>query len=346
MSKKLLFIIIFFIYTSLVYSQKLVEKGGLFLYNAPFYVNYGYSQRYNDLDIYFPFIGIGLNYTKYSIAFYAQTGINIYYKDFSWRLEYLQGIVPDLGAFDYKNLEYFGQNIFTYDLNSFRISSLTKTGIFLYSKYSENYTDLEKNSDTKFGLGQVFSLDAQIFNNDFVTFTSMISFALDHIVDNNQTSFNVRIKTPITINFLGSKLGFMATAFYTDYLSEDMGYMIAERFSGYDEAIDIFIHDIDGLYNNFYDMYFTLDAIYRIYMEFLPRGYDRLYFAFGGNTGIAYSKTTENLDHLYMGTVAFGYELYDTIPFEVRFTVDQDLNVFFNISVVSPISHRFDSNLD
>ncbi len=345
MSKKLV-IIIFFVFTSLIYSQNIVEKKGLFLYNAPFYANYGYSQRYNDLNIYFPFIGIGLNYTKYSIAFYAQTGINIFYKDFTWRLEYLQGIVPDFGAFDYKNLEYFGQNIFMYDFDSFRISSLTKSGIFLYSKHTRYYTNLEENSHTKFGLGQVFSLDAQIFNNDFVIFTGMISFALDHIIDNKQTSYNVRIKTPVTIDLPASKLGFMATAFYTDYLSEDMGYMISERASGYDEAIDIFIHDIDGLYNNFYDMYFTIDAIYRVYMKFLPTVYDRIYIAFGGNTGVAYSRTRKNLDYLYMGTVAIGYELYDTIPFEARFTVDQDLNVFFNVSVVSPISHRFDSNLD
>ena len=87
--------------------------------------------------------------------------------------------------------------------------------------------------------------------------------------------------------------------------------------------------------------------IYRVYFRSLSSPFDRFYMAIGGNIGFGKLKNEESrVDFLYMGTIAFGYELYDTIPFELRFSLDQDKNFFFNISVVSPISHRFDSNLD
>jgi len=338
--------LLFLVKVSISHSQNIVQKEWEFVHNPPYYANYGYLTRFNDLEIFSPYIGIGLQPTKFSIALYAQTGINIFYKKFTWKLEYLNGIVPDLSLFDYKNLEYFGQNVFIYDFNNVRISSTTKVGNFLYASHSQNIHELKINAKTMLGIKEIISFDFQVYNNEFINISSMFNVGIDHIIDVNESSYYLKMKIPLTIDFLHSKLGFMLTAFYTDYISKDRNYIIGETFSGYDEGIDIFLKNENGFFNNFYDLYGSLDIIYRVYMRFLPSGYDRIYVAVGGSTGIAYRKENQNTDFLYMATAALGYELYDTIPFEIRFTLDMDGNFFFNISVVSPLSHRFDSNLD
>ena len=331
---------------NVVYSQDIVQKEWKFIHNPPYYANYGYLNRFGDLEIFSPYIGIGLQPTQFSVAVYAQTGINLFYKNFTWRLEYLNGIIPDFSLFDYKNIEYFGQNIFFYNFNNSRISSTTKVGNFVYATHVKYIDELEDNANTMLGIKQIFSFDSQIYNSEFIKITSLLNFGIDHIVDVNESSYYLKFKIPLTIDFLHSKLGFMITGFYTDYISQDRNYIIGETFSGYDEAIGIFIKNENGLFNNFYDLYGSIDIIYRVYMRFLPSGFDRVYMAVGGTTGVAYRKENKNTDFLYMGTTALGYELYDTVPFEVRFSVDMDGNFFFNISVVSPISHSFDSNLD
>ncbi len=174
----------------------------------------------------------------------------------------------------------------------------------------------------------------------------MLSFSINNIYNAKQTYYNVIFKLPVTIDFYYTKFGAMFSTFYADFLSKDEGYIIGNHFTGYDGAIDIYINDSNGLYNKFYDLYFSLDLMYRIYAKFLETPFDRFYIALEGSTGFAYERYSTKWDYLYMATLAIGYELYDTIPFEARVTVDQNLNVFYNFTVIAPIAHRFDSNLD
>lgn len=352
-SKKIITILIFI--STVTFSQEsnnifsdltFQTKGGKWVYNPPYYALYGYQVRKDDLEIYAPFIGIGLLPTKFSSAFVAQVGLMLHYHNFSWKLDYLQTIIPDMSLFDYKNLEYIGQSQFIWDFSHFRISSLTQVGLRLFAYHSKTEAELEKNAFTTPSIKQIFSLDSQIFNNDFIIMTSMINTGIEYVPHFDQTSYFIKTVNPITLDFIHSKIGFMASMFYTTYLSKNTSLIIGENYSGYDEAIGIITKNIDGLFNNFYHLTGTLDFIYRIYFRSLPTPANRIYIAIGGNIGFGYHQYSQKTDLLYIGTMALGFEYKDTVPFEFRFSLDQDGNFFFNMSVVSPISHRFDSNLD
>ena len=343
---KIVTILILSISTKLYSQENFKQSQGEAMYNPPFFVQYGYLSRDNDIQWFAPYIGVGMQPTKFSISFFVQTGVALSYKNFSWRLEYLHAFLPDLSLFDYKNIENYGQNILIYDFTGFRISSTTKFGNLLYAFPSNNEMILEQNTLTVFGIHQIFSLDAQIYNNDFIILTSMFSLGFNVIPSYEQSSFYFKTRIPLTFDFIHSKLGFMGTFFYSGHLSKNRPLIIGEKYSGYDEAIDVLITKPEGLFNQFYDLTGALDMIYRVYFRSLSSPFDRFYVAIGGNIGFGILSKESRVDLLYMGTVAFGYELYDTIPFELRFSLDQDKNFFFNISVVSPISHRFDSNLD
>lgn len=174
----------------------------------------------------------------------------------------------------------------------------------------------------------------------------MLNIGFDTIPSQAQSSYFIKTVSPITFDFIHSKLGLMGTLFYTDYISKQQTLIIGENYSGYDEAINIVTSDPNGLYNEFYHLSGTMDLIYRIYLRSLPTPRDRVYFAIGENIEFGYHADIDRVDLLYIGTFAIGYEYNDTVPFEARITVDQDGNFFFNLSVVSPISYRFDSNLD
>lgn len=339
-------LIILVIFTKLYAQDDFKQYQGKLMYNPPFFVHYGYLSRKNNRQWFAPYIGIGVQPTKFSISFFAQTGIALFYKNFTWKLEYSHAFLPDLSLFDYKNIENYGQNIFIYNFTGYRISSVTKFGNFLYAFSSKNDFILEQNTLTTLGIQQIFSIDSQLYNNDFIILTSMLTIGFNIVPTYHQSSFYLKTIMPITFDFIHSKLGFMGSFFYSQYLSKNRLLIIGEKYSGYDEAIDLSIKNPKGLYNQFYDLTGTLDIIYRVYFRFLPSPFDRFYLAVGGNIGFGVVEEKNRIDFLYMATVAFGYELYDTIPFEIRFTVDKDKNFFFNISVVSPISHRFDSNLD
>lgn len=342
----MIILLLLFLLSTELYGNTFTSSEGKFIANPPYYAQYGYLQRNANLELFLPYIGIGLQPTKFSSSFVAQTGIRIHYNRFTWKLEYVQGLIPDMSLFDYKNLEYFGQTYFSIDFNNVRLSSLTKFGKLLYAFHSKNEIELEKNANTYFGIHQVFSIDSQLYNNDFIIMTGMLNMGFDFIPTFNQSSYFIKTVSPITFDFIHSKLGFMGTLFYTGYISKNKPLIIGENYSGYDEAINIKINDPNGLFNNFYHLTGTFDLIYRIYLRSLPSPADRIYFTFGGNIGFGYDIDSKNTDLLYMGTIAFGYEYKDIIPFEIRFTVDQNGNFFFNMSVVSPLSHRFDSNLD
>lgn len=318
-------------------------RGGAPLINMPYYASYGWLNRWGDLEVFFPYIGIGLQATNFSIAWYALTGLNVYYKNLSWRLEYLQGLIPDISLFDYKNLEYYAQNIFSYDFSGFRISSLTRFGRILYGFHSAEKVELTESVFTDFGLRQIFSLDAQIYNDDLTILTGTYSLGFDYVPRYHQNSVFFKLVMPLTLDFVHSKLGFMGTLFHTAYLSPQRPIVIGERYSGYDAAKSLTAVHNGSLYTNMYHLYGALDLIYRIYLSGLPTPYNRFYFALGGNVGFGSFVEDGRTDLLYMGTAAFGYELYDSIPFEIRFSVDQDGVFFLNINVVSPLSHRADS---
>lgn len=350
---KILLIILFLLFGCFsVYAQEnptnqlFTQNQGIVIYNPPYYVDYGYLNRKNDFQIFFPYLGIGIQPTKFSISFFAQTGIQIFYKDFTWRLEYYHAFIPELKLFDYTKLQYFGQTMFIYNFNTFRISSLTRVGEIVYAFHSSNETELKKNAHLSFGIKQIFSIDSQLYHDELTILTSMLNIGFDIIPLYQQSSFFIKAVAPITFDFIHSKLGFMGTIFYTQYLSKNRSLIIGESYSGYDEAIDVSITNPQGLFNKFYQTFVTFDFIYRIYMRFLPSPFKRFYVAVGGNIGIGYDDKKIQSDFLGMGTVAVGYELYGTLPFELRFTLDQDRNFFFNISVISPIAHRFDNNLD
>jgi len=342
---KKIFIILFLV-TNNIFSQENsspTSKGEV-MYNPPYYINYGLMYRKDNLMLYAPYIGIGIQPTKFSISFFARTGLQIYYKKLSWQLEYYHAFIPELSIFDYNKLQFFLQNTLVYDFNNFRISSLTRIGEIVHVLSSPNEISLEQDSQLYFTIKQILSLDAQIYNNEFTIITSMLNIGFDILPFQKQSSFYLKSVMPITIDFLHSKLGIMGTLFYTSYLSVNRKFIIGESFSGYDEAIDIHINKSNAYYNEFYDFYISLDFLYRLYLNPLPSPYNKFYFAVGGNFGFAFDDATIN--YITMGTFAFGYDLYNTIPFEIRFTLDQDNNFFVNLSIVSPISHRFDNNLD
>ncbi|MGL4524464.1 MAG: hypothetical protein ACRCVN_02930 [Spirochaetia bacterium] len=343
--KKILCIFIFNVLIFSLYAQDslIKEQQWAAIANAPYYALYGYASRIGDLEIYSPYIGLGLQSTKFSIGYYLHTGMHLYYKKFSWKVEYLQGIIPDLAFFDYKNLEYYGQNTFIYDFNSVRVSSLTRMGKILYGFHSTDEAQLKGNVFTDFGIQQNFALDVQFFNDEFIILTSTFSLGFDFIPDHHQSAIFYKMVTPLTLDFVHSKLGFMTTIFYTAYLSQQRDVIIGKRYFGYDAAIDLLPLKTGDLYNNFYHFTGTFDMIYRIYFRGLPSPSDRFYFAVGANVGFGQHLQGKKFDLLYMGTVALGYELYDAIPFELRFSIDQNRNIFLNLNVVSPISHRADS---
>lgn len=255
--------------------------------------------------MYVPYIGIGLQKTKFSIAFYAQTGIGVYYKNFTWKAEYLQGIVPDISFFDYKNLEYYAQNIFAYDFSAVRILSLTRVGRILYGFHSANSGEVVENIFTDLGVRQVFSLDTQMYNDDLTILTGTFSVGFDFVPSYRQNSIFTKIVIPLTLDFIHSKLGFMGTVFYTAYLSDERSILIGERYSGYDSAKTISRIRDGALYSNLYHLTGTFDMIYRIYLRSLPSPYDRIYFAVGGNVGFGYHVDTLKTDLLLYGNGSF-----------------------------------------
>lgn len=323
-----------------------LQKKGQMLLNPPYYFQYGYSQRSDDFQIYLPYVGLGMQPTKFSISYFANTGIAIFYKKFTWKLEYWHGIIPDLSLFDYKNIEFYGQNYFSYDFSGVRFSSLTRFGKMLYAYAEPRREELDNRTKIMPGLKQIFSLDSQLFNNEFIIFSSMINLGIDYIIPVEQISFFIKTAAPITFDFLHSKLGFAVSLFYVRSLSTVSPFIIGENYTGYDSAVNLVITDNRGLYQNFYCFTGALDMIYRIYFRSLPSPANDLYVAIGGNMGFGKELQNSRTDFLYMGNIALGYELYGSVPFEIRFSLDQDKNFFINMSVVSPIAHRFDRNLD
>lgn len=216
----------------------------------------------------------------------------------------------------------------------------------LYAYFEPRQEELDNRTKTITGLQQIFSLDSQLFNNEFIIFSSMINLGIDYIIPVEQISFFVKTVAPITFDFLHSKLGFAVSLFYVRSLSTASPFIIGENYAGYDSAVNLVIKDNRGLYQNFYCFTGAFDMIYRIYFRSLPSPANDLYVAIGGNVGFGRELQNSRTDFLYMGNIALGYELYGSVPFEIRFSLDQDKNFFINMSVVSPIAHRFDRNLD
>ncbi len=202
-------------------SQDFIQNRWAFMFNPPYNFYYGYLQRINDFEIYLPYAGIGLYPTQFSSSWMAVTGVSMYYKRFTWKLEYFHGFVPDMSLLDFKNIEYFGQMYMSYDFYNLRLSSLTKYGRILYAKHSANDLELEQNAHVMTGLQQIISLDYSIYNDDIITMTGYLNLGIRYIQDAKQLSYYAKSVTPLTFNFINSSLGFMTTLFYTDYIGKN-----------------------------------------------------------------------------------------------------------------------------
>ena len=320
-------------------------SGASALINPPYYFNYGYLNSWDDTRLYAPYIGLGMRLSLFSIAPFAQAGLSVQHKIFTWGLEYAQGLMPDVAFFpDYKKLEYYGQNTFSLNFNAARLSSVTKLGNMLQAYPGANEEELERNVFTTLSLREILALDVQFYNDDLTIFTGTFELGFDYVPFFNQSSFFIRTEMPVTFDFIHSKLGLMPSLFYARYLWGARSLMIQRKYYGYDAANALTsISDAD-YFNRWYDFTGALDLVYRIYFRSLPSPTDRMYISLGGNIGFGMNLDRGGkADLLYMATLGFGYELYDIIPFEIRFSVDQDARAFVNLTIISPIAHRFDN---
>lgn len=321
-------------------------SGGHSVINPPYYFNYGYLNSWGDTQLYAPYVGVGMRMSLFSIAAFAQAGLSVQHKNFYWGLEYAQGLMPDVAFMpDYKKLEYYGQNIFSLNFHAIRLSCVTKFGKMLQAYPSINEEELERNVFTTLSLREILAMDVQFYNDDLTIFTGTFELGFDYVPFFNQSSFFIRTELPITFNFIHSKLGLMPTIFYTRYLSQERRLMIERKYFGYDAANALMPVVDSDYFNQWYDLSGGLDLVYRIYFRGLPSPVDKLYFALGGNVGFGTNleHQRKKVDLLYMGTLALGYELYDIIPFEIRFSIDQNARAFINLTVISPIAHRYDN---
>ncbi|MBN2652846.1 MAG: hypothetical protein JXR63_10730 [Spirochaetales bacterium] len=310
---------------------------------CPYYNDFGLEYRKNDTVILAPYIGIALQKTFFSSSIFAESGIKVFHKDFSWSLEYLHAFIPSFSTFDYALHEFYGKNTFRYDLPHFTITSTTKFGNFLFAQNQDQIIDKRESSLRDFAIKQEFQFDFAIFDNGIYEVTSTINSGLVHIPNYDQTSFYLEAKMPCTFDFAHSEFGIMPSLFYSEFLSEKSEISIGKKFLGYDGAVNLNKKTItdSALFYNFYQLAGSIDLVYRVYLQPLKAPADRIYIGFDFNTGFATNLQTMETDPFYSGGVAIGFNLNDATPFELRFGVDQDANFYIYLSKISKLRHKY-----
>ncbi len=310
--------------------------------DMPYYVDAGLSYRSGDLEIFSPYIGIGLQRTFFSSAWFVQTGLKLSYKSFKWSLGFKHAFIPDFSVFNPHILEYYGENIFSVGLGAVTFSTGTKAGSMVFATNPLNGQLVKTNAVRLFAVKQNILCDFNLYNDGFNQISGLVEGGLYHLPFEQQTFGYVQAQLPATFHFGHGELGFLPQFVYADYMTENRRIHGLNRHSIYRSSIQLIQKQslATDFCNRFYHITGNIDGTYRFFFSPLKAPADRLYVGLHSSIGFGTDKETLKTDMLYTGGISFGFALYDLRPFELRFQVDQDKNVFFMMTVMNPIRHK------
>lgn len=307
----------------------------------PYYIDMGLHYRIDDMALLAPFIGVGMRKTFFSSSWFAEAGMKLFYKNFSWDSQFMHAIIPSFSPMSFDLLEFYGRNEFTLNFDSLSISAETVVGKLLFAEGPLNGEELKEKAFLAPALQQNLLFDATIYTDGLNNISTLVDLGLYHLWEKEETFAYLHAKVPMNFDFIHTEFGLAPEIFYTGYLSKNQTTNIGWDHRTFGGAIALNQPKSTDLVNKYYDLYGNIDFIYRIFFQPLPAPADRIYLGIHFNTGFGTTLNTMETDALYAGGISVGFDLYDMTPFEVRFQVDQDGNFSFMFTMVNPIKQKY-----
>ncbi len=310
--------------------------------SMPYYADAGLYYRNGDFALFSPYIGIGLNRTFFASAWFAETGLKLYYKHFKWKIEYKQAFTPDPAVKTIRLFEYYGTNTFTVQFPSLAVSAETKAGGMVFGKNPLHGHTIHTQAIRLFAVKQNIICNFSLYDNGFDHISGVLESGIYFIPSKEQSIGYMQAEIPATFHFGHSELGFLPHITYAHSLTKRKTLNAFPRHAMYRGGILLTKqHSIpEHLYYSLYELNGNLSGTYRIFFSPLKAPADRLYVGLNGNVGFGTDTQTRKTDLLYASGLSFGFQLYDLRPFEVRLQIDQDANIFFMMTVLNPVKHK------
>ncbi|WP_157151307.1 hypothetical protein [Brachyspira sp. SAP_772] len=328
--KKLL--LIFFILSSFLFAQNdFVNSGFHYSYNYygfPFSVDLGYAYKKNSHFVYVPRVGVSFDYgAESSFGMFANIGMEYRYRKFFIDLNYKQGITPPFATFNYKDLEYYGQLKLGYSFDNVSIYYGMNIGKMIASE-REVYR-----LSSIFKINQSISLSSTFVDDGVNKLKLNAGVGASIIPNEKQYSYNVYASIPYSFFHYLGELGIMPYVGYSAYFDKS-----EKKYSiGFKYLYSLMMMPLSNLKAHTKNMDFLtfVHLEYKLFMRFLPSGFNDIYLVAFGNAG--YGKYFENsIDKgnlLYVVGGGIGYNLYGTTPLQLTFGVDNNNSLVMNLII-------------
>ncbi|TXJ39441.1 hypothetical protein [Brachyspira pilosicoli] len=328
--KKLL--LIFFILSSFLFAQNdFVNSSFHYSYNYfgfPFSVDLGYAYKKNSHFVYVPRVGISFDYgAESSFGIFANLGMEYRYRRFFIDLNYKQGITPPFATFNYKNLEYYGQLRLCYSFDNVSIYYAMNIGKMIASE-REVYR-----LSSIFKINQNIGLSSTFIDDGVNKLKFNAGFGASIIPNEKQYSYNVSFSMPYSFFHYWGELGIMPYIGYSAYFDKS-----EKKYSiGFKYLYSIMMMPLSNLEAHLKNMDFLtfVHLEYKLFMRFLPSGFNDIYLVAFGNIG--YGKYFENSINkgnlLYVVGGGIGYNLYGSTPLQLTFGVDNNNSLVMNLII-------------
>ncbi len=307
----------------------------------PYYVDIGLMVN-NGKSILFPFLGVGLIKSSFSSMIAAEAGIKYFRDNLVLQGAWVQGITPYFALFDYSLTEYYAELSAAFALKGNVLRVEAAGGNMLYTNDAVNFFNLKNLAFTEFGFKEKIELELMLFSNSLNKISADLTAGFKHIPSLGHNSWYAEAAIPFSFDLAWCEFGFIPRGFYAGRITDPASgpINIGRRHYVYENAIMIG-KDQSSMNYRKYEASTAVDGVFRFFAFPLPAPFDRLYLALNGSAGLGYDRNTGQGDFLYSYGISAGFDYEDNTPFELRFGMDQDYNIYFYMTVVNRISHPF-----
>lgn len=297
----------------------------------PFFIDFGYLYRKNSSYLYIPHIGISYEYGSYSFGLFAYAGMEYRYDRFFINLKYKQGLIPYTDKYTFDTLESYGnfstgymfENVdLTYNLNVGKIFDLN-SGV--------------KKINNIFKIQQSVDVSALIYDNSINKLKLNTGIDFNIIPNGKEYSYGVYASIPYSFFHYWGELGIMPYISYSSYFNDSKkNYSIGKKYLNILQMLPL---NNTEKYVEPYNFLTFLHLEYKLYMRFLPSGWNDLYLVGFGNVGYGkyeYQSINDG-ELLYIVGGGIGFNLFSTAPLQITLATDNNKSLIINI-VISAIS--------